>query len=273
MSAVPEGIVQTPVAVVLVAGQGTRLRPLTDDRPKALVQAGEETILGRAARLLTGAGVRRLVVATGYRADAIRAALEGSPLEVAYCHNPEFETTQNSVSLHRCAEAVGGQSFFKLDGDVLFHPAVLSRLAGACAPLAVAVDGRRAHGRRAGADGPGEEGLLGDEEMKVRVDGAGRITAFGKELPPAACAGESIGIERVDAAIAPALFEALARASAEGRVGLYYEAIYGELIAAGAEARSVDVTDLPWTEVDTLDDLRRARALVASGILDPAPPW
>ena len=255
----------TEVAVVLVAGQGTRLRPLTDDRPKALVQVGDETILGRAARLLAAAGVRRLVVATGYRADAIRAALEGSPLEVACCHNPEFATTQNSVSLRLCADAVGGQSFFKLDGDVLFHPAVLSRLETAGAPLAVAVDGRRAHGspRLHDAEGP-----LGAEEMKVLIEAGGRIAAFGKDLPPAACAGESIGIERVDAALAPALFEALARASAEGRVDLYYEALYGELITAGHEARLVDVTDLAWTEVDTLEDLARARALLASGQLD-----
>jgi choline kinase len=246
----------TELAVVLVAGQGTRLRPLTDDRPKALVQVGDETILGRAARLLAAAGVRRLIVATGYRADAIRAALARSPIEVTYCHNPDFAVTQNSVSLERCAAAVGARSFFKLDGDVLFHPAVLSRLAAAGAPLAVAVDGRAE---------------LGAEEMKVLADPGGRITAFGKELPPAESAGESIGIERVDAAIAPALFEALARASAAGRVDLYYEAIYGELIAAGIEARRVDVTDLPWTEVDTPEDLARGRALVASGRLDGPP--
>jgi choline kinase len=246
---------KTEAAVVLVAGQGTRLRPITEDRPKALVDVHGETILGRATRLLVEAGVQRLVVATGYRADAIHAALARCPIEVTYCHNQSFASTQNSVSLRLCAEALRGLSFFKLDGDVLFRPEVLSRLVAAGASLAVAVDRR---------DG------LGGEEMKVNVDPEGRITAFGKDLPPEESAGESIGIERIDAALAPALFDALARASAEGRVDLYYEALYDELIADGADARLVDVTDLPWTEVDTLEDLAHARSLIAAGKLDPA---
>jgi choline kinase len=198
--------------------------------------------------------VRRLVLATGYRADAIRAALSACPLEVTFCHSPEFASTQNSVSLHLCAGALRGRSFFKLDGDVLFRPEVLARLEAAAAPLVVAVDRRDD---------------LGAEEMKVTADSDGRITAFGKELPPEASAGESIGIERIDAAVSDALFDALARASAAGRVDLYYEAIYAELIATGIDARLVDVSDLPWTEVDTLDDLAHARALVAAGQLDP----
>ena len=63
-----------------------------------------------------------------------------------------------------------------------------------------------------------------------------------------------------------ALFDALARASAHGRVDVYYEALYGELITAGVEARLVDVTDLPWTEVDTLDDLAHARGLLITRV-------
>ena len=58
----------TDLAILLCAGGGTRLRPLTDDRPKALVDVGGETILHRATRLLLLAGVSEIVVATGYRA-------------------------------------------------------------------------------------------------------------------------------------------------------------------------------------------------------------
>ncbi|HYO98498.1 MAG TPA: sugar phosphate nucleotidyltransferase, partial [Polyangiaceae bacterium] len=58
-------------AVILVAGVGTRLRPLTADRPKALVQVGERTILLRAIELLIARGIREIVLATGYREDQI----------------------------------------------------------------------------------------------------------------------------------------------------------------------------------------------------------
>jgi hypothetical protein len=72
---------------------------------------------------------------------------------------------------------------------------------------------------------------------------------------------------RADAAIAPRFSGAGARG--QGRVGLLRAITASH--RGGAEARSVDVTDLPWTEVDTPEDLRRARALVASGTLESAP--
>lgn len=234
----------TRTAVLLVAGIGSRLRPLTDDRPKALVDVGGETILGRALRLLGEHGVERVVLATGYREDAVRAALAACPFEVVYCRNERFDSTQNALSLALCASAVDGRAFFKLDGDVVFHPDVLARLDACEADLAVAVDGTR----RTDA-----------EAMKFRLGEADRIVAFGKSIGLDAAAGESIGIERVSAGVSAALFAELARPES---AALYYEDVYSKLIAAGRlAARAVEVGDLPWTEVDDPADLARARAL------------
>jgi choline kinase len=233
----------TDLAVLLCAGASTRLRPLTYDRPKCLLDVGGETILARAVRSLLSSGVRDLVVATGYREEDVRAALADCPARVTFCHNADFANTQNAVSLFLCAPALENRSFFKLDGDVLFHRAVLERLARDGAPLSVAVERR--------AD-------LGGEEMKVVVEGSD-IRAFGKELDPRRCAGESIGIEKLDAAASGDLFGALGRAVRAGRTHLYYEDVYGELIREGMRAHAVDVGDLAWIEVDTAEDLARAR--------------
>jgi choline kinase len=203
-------------------------------------------------RLLLSAGVRELVIATGYRHEDVRAALAGCSAEVTFCHNADFASTQNAVSLHHCARAVAGRSFFKLDGDVLFSRAVLERLMADEAPLSVAVERRHD---------------LGEEEMKVVAEGD-EIRAFGKKLDPLRCAGESIGIEKLEGTAGGALFRALERVVAAGRTDLYYEDVYGELIAAGLSAHAVDVTDLPWIEVDTADDLARARRWADEGRLD-----
>src|SRR6478609_6434919 len=229
---------KTTTAVVLVAGIGSRLRPMTDDRPKALVELGGETILGRTVRLLASYGVRKIVLATGYREDAVRAAMDGAAVAVEYCRNPEFDRTQNSVSLALCRNAVGTDAFFKLDGDVVFQRQVLERLDASAAALAVAVDAGR---------------MLDAEAMKVTLSspGAATISAFGKGIALAQSAGESIGIERICSSASGPLFAALSAAIEGGETGLYYEDVYSRMIAARSlQAEAVAVADLPWTEVD-----------------------
>lgn len=206
-------------------------------------------MLARATEQLIAVGVEHLVFATGYREEAIREAVAALPVRTSFCRNDEYATTQNSVSLLRCAAAIGSESFFKLDGDVVFRQEVLERLLAADGAIVAAVD--------SGAE-------LADEEMKVYVDGD-RITHFGKGLDPAKSAGESIGIERVDSSVTARLFVALAKAEGEGRTSLYYEDVYQELIDEGVVARAADVTDLPWIEVDTREDLTRAVALFGEG--------
>ena len=241
---------KTTAAVILVAGIGSRLRPITDDRPKALVDLDGETILGRAVRLLAEYGVRKVVLATGYRDDAVMAAMRGAPLAVEYCKNPAFDRTQNSVSLALCRGSVGADAFFKLDGDVVFQRQVLERLDASTVEVAVAVDSGR---------------MLDAEAMKVRTSGP-RIEAFGKGIELSVSAGESIGIERIASAATAKLFDALDAQIARGQTDLYYEDVYSQLIARGElEAEAVAVRDLPWTEVDDFSDLERARELVRSG--------
>ena len=83
-------VTKTTTAVLLVAGVGSRLRPLTDDRPKALVPIAGKTIVDRAVETLCAFGVTRIVLATGYREDAIREAARNWDAEVSFCPNPRF---------------------------------------------------------------------------------------------------------------------------------------------------------------------------------------
>lgn len=236
----------TRAAVILAAGVGSRLRPLTDDKPKALVEVSGRTILGRAVDILVAYGIERLVIATGYREEAIRTALAGTGIEVVYRKNPHYETTQNSVSLALCRDVLSGSAFFKLDGDVLFEPGLLERVDAGSGMLAVAVDcGVR----------------LDQEAMKVRVARGGRIAAFGKGIPVEDAAGESIGIERISAAASTFIFDGLEESMRKDETGLYYEDVYSRLIDAGLVASLVDVSPQRWCEVDSAEDLARAERL------------
>lgn len=235
-------------AVILAAGLGSRLRPLTDDRPKCLMDLGGETILGRMVRLLGDAGVTSLVIATGYLPDALHRALAGCALPVRFVHCADYATTQNVVSLHRALSVIDAGDVVKLDGDVVFPVEVLTRLRAAMAGGgAVAVDDRE----------PPR-----DEAMKVRVE-HGVARAFGKGLAAHTCAGESIGVEWFDDAARAHVAAAIARAVSSGRTDVYYEDVYNDAVDAVA-MRCVSVGDLAWTEVDDVSDLARARSLVAT---------
>ncbi|MEI8258191.1 MAG: phosphocholine cytidylyltransferase family protein [Deltaproteobacteria bacterium] len=236
------------VGVILAAGVGSRLRPLTDDRPKCLLSVGDETIVHRMTRLLAAAGVTRLVVSTGYLEDALRGALASAPLPVSFVSNPDYASTQNMVSLTRALERVGDEeAFVKLDGDVLFQLDVMTRMLAGSGDARVAVDG---------------SGTLGAEEMKVRVHN-GRVVAFGKGLDPATADGESIGIEWFAPAAARKVREAMSAAMKAGRTGVYYEDVYNDVLGdLHMETRRVEPGE--WMEVDDVEDLALARQRFAA---------
>ena len=76
-------------ALIPAAGMATRLRPLTNDRPKCLLPIGERPLLGRALDALAGAGINEVVICTGYLAEQIRAYVTGNypRMSVTFIHN------------------------------------------------------------------------------------------------------------------------------------------------------------------------------------------
>ncbi len=223
---------------------GSRLRPLTDSRPKALVACGGRPLVAHALDHLRDGGVTDVVVVVGHGAEALTAYLgRRTDPRVRFVVNPDYATTNTLASVACAAPAVDGD-FFLLDGDVVFEPGVLGALGGA--GTSVAVD----------RDRP-----LDDDAVKVTVE-SNRIARIGKELPPGARGwAESIGFARIDRATGEQLFpmcQALLRAGARQA---YYEAAFQRLIDDGAILRPADVTGKKWVEIDDHADLRRAESL------------
>ncbi len=233
-------------AIILAAGTATRLRPLTDTIPKCLLRVGEKTILGHTIDNLQRAGEGEIILVTGYRAEQIREFLSVHypGLRVTYIHNPRYEETNNIYSLWLTRELVPGREVLLLDSDILFDWRILPLLAGSGTRSCLAVRHDRA---------------LGEEEIKVRADARGLITAIGKEVDPAGAVGESIGIERFTGPFAAGLFRVLDRMILqEKRTTVFYEAAFQEAIDGGAEIVPVDVGTYRCIEIDTAEDLSRA---------------
>ena len=236
-------------AVILAAGLGTRLAPLTNDRPKCLVPVLGRAILDRMIERLGQAGIRDVIVVTGYFADAVKAHLAGSQDALARravtVFNPRYKDWGNFFSVLVAKQAIGDDDFVLLDGDVLLAAEIVPRLVAAPGPAALAIDCVE----------------CGDEEMKAVLDATGKVVNLSKKVNPKTAVGESIGVARLDRPVVPAFFQELEKLIAAGRTDEFYEAAYVNMMKQGTVFNVVEVTGLPWTEIDDRADLARAEEL------------
>jgi choline kinase len=249
---------EAPVlGIVLAAGGGTRLRPLTDDLPKTLLPVTDDgrSILELAVANLREVDVTDIAVVTGHAAHAIEEiapTLEGRyGVELHLRDNDRYAEWNNAYSVWLVRD-VFAEGALLVNGDTV-HPADVERRlldARGQAPLLLAVD---------------DDKTLGDEEMKVHLEG-GRMTRITKQMDPATAQGEYIGVTLIEADVADDLADAL-QATYERDPGLYYEDGYQELADRGGEIHAVPIgVGVAWVEVDDHADLARARQVTAATV-------
>ena len=232
------------IGVILAAGMAKRLRPLTDERPKCLLEVGGRTLLERTVDALLAADITEMVVVTGYRAGMIRDFLtEHYPtMTIHFIHNADYEHNNNIFSLWMTRPYTDGRDFLMTDSDILMDPAIVARISRQ-ADTALAVN------RHA----------LGEEEIKVIVDEQQRVTELSKTCSISRAIGESVGVERITPEYSTALFRELEQMiEREGLIDIFYERAFERLIPQGHYFRAVDTTDLYSMELDTVDDYREA---------------
>lgn len=239
-------------AILLVAGVGARLRPLTDTKPKCLIEINGVPLLIRLLRQLREQGIAHVALATGYLESKIRACVAGhSNLpEVSFCPNPDFAETNNAASLLGALPAVAGRSFILCDGDIMV------RRSGWLKDLLA--DSR---GNILAMISPEE---MGAEEMKIELGPDSRVSALSKELDPANSAGESVGVQIIAASFYDDLRARLEAMSQEERANSYYEDIFADIMSDEHPFFAHQIPVSSWTEIDTIEDLEVARELYAS---------
>lgn len=237
-------------ALILAAGVASRLRPLTDETPKCLLDIGGKRILERMIDNLTGSGLTSFVIVTGYLDHLVRDFVDQRfpDIDVEFIHNPVYDSTNNIYSLWLARDAMRGHAMLLLDSDILFAPEIVDVLLAAPQDNCLAL----------------RRGQVGEEEIKVLLGPDARVQEISKTIAMGDAAGESIGIERFSASWVEAMYALLERMiTVEGRNGIFYEAAFEEMIERGHAVYAVDVSAWPCMELDTVDDVQHARTVLA----------
>ena len=236
-------------AIILSAGQGSRLGHLVDERPKCLIDFNGRSLLDRQLDTLEANGVSEAVVVTGFHDDRVEEVLarrSGGP-RVRTIYNPFYKVADNAGSLYMAREELAGDCLV-WNGDTLVSNRLMSRVvdnhrAGIC----VTID------RKVSYD---------EDDMKVVEDG-GRLKGIGKRLDLGIVNAESIGLLAFRTGGAERFRKAIERAlrTPEGTTIWYLRVIHH--LAQSSEVWTLDINAEEWGEVDFPADVEAALELTA----------
>ena len=236
------------IAVILAAGMARRLRPLTEHKPKCLLRIGTRSLLERSVDNLVAAGIREIVVVTGYLSQMITEFLVARypKLTFHFIDNTDYARTNNIYSLWLARPFVEGKDFILLDSDILYDGGIIEQVLGEEASILTV-----------------SRHPLGEEEMKVVVDENGSIVEISKSSDPAIAMGESVGIEKINADYSAALYRLLdTMMNKEGLVDVFYEQAFQRLIPKGFCFKVMDISNYFTIELDTVEDFENAKHLI-----------
>ena len=238
-------------AVILAAGMGDRLSPLTLETPKCLTEINGQPILLRALRALANQGFSEAVIVVGHLADKVRERVGSSHfgLDISYVDAPRYMTTNNICSMWDARDFCD-EDILLIEGDVVFDEIILAEILRQPGSVAAVVPFQRElSGTVVRRDQGGlvtEFVLAADQDQDFRFEGAFKTANI-----------YLLRAEMMRLHFLPRLGQNVER----GDVDDYYESVLGHMVAdeSLADLMAVDISAHRWAEVDDHDDLAATR--------------
>ncbi|HLA37419.1 MAG TPA: NTP transferase domain-containing protein, partial [Candidatus Brocadiales bacterium] len=229
-------------AIILAAGVGKRLMPITGQRPKCLIEIGGKTLLDRYLESLKESSITEVTFVLGHLREMILSRLKEAEntFKTHYVYNENY-TRGSITSLWEARERLQGNVLI-MDADVLFHPTLLKRLLESPKKSCFLLE---------------EDFTDTGEEMKLFVQGE-RVAAISKKnVLKTPLVGEGVGFLKLAGEHCPQLRNTLEDFIREGRLDAEYEEALDRLLPH-CEVGYEPVDGLPWIEIDFEEDIRRA---------------
>jgi choline kinase len=239
-------------AIILAAGVGARLKPLTEDLPKCLLKIGDTNTLHFTIDNLIYNGVEEFIIVTGYREELIKnyIASNFTKLKVKYVTNTNYESTNSAYGLYLAKNLIEDKDTYLLDADILFEGDILKKLNNSHIDNPAAVN---------------VTFVFDDEMVKVVCDMDNRIVKLGKNIDLDGVIGEATGIYRLSSYFMQNLFGILSKDMENPANRNEPHEVYLQKMADTNEKRNsmhaIDVSDCMCIEIDTEDDYEKAKKL------------
>ncbi|MDL1963836.1 MAG: phosphocholine cytidylyltransferase family protein [Deltaproteobacteria bacterium] len=236
-------------ALLLAAGIGSRLYPLTKNEPKCLTIVNGMSILERLIFNLNQQGFKRLIVVTGHLENHIRDFLgnQVGDITIDYIFSPLYKTTNNIYSLWMAREFIN-EPFLLLESDLVFDESLLNAM---LYPDKIAVAKMQ----------PWMDGtcVIINKSKQVKAFLAGNADSFGE------IKYKTVNIYSISLNSWHCIVKRLNKHISDGKVNDYYEIVFAEMIADGSLSfKIVSFGGKPWYEIDTIEDLAEAEKLFSS---------
>ncbi|MBT9439146.1 MAG: NTP transferase domain-containing protein [Desulfobacterales bacterium] len=241
-------------ALLLAAGIGSRLYPLTRNEPKCLTIVNAMSILERLISSLNQHGFKRLVVITGHLENHIRDFLgnQAGDIKIDYIFSPLYKTTNNVYSLWMAREIIN-EPFLLLESDLVFDELLLDDM---LYPDRIAVAKMQ----------PWMNGtcVTINQSQQVKAFLTDNADSFGE------IKYKTVNIYSISLTSWHRIVKKLDQHISDGKVNDYYETIFAEMIADGSLFfKIVSFDGKPWYEIDTIEDLAEAEKLFSSDNYTP----
>ncbi len=227
--------------LILAAGIGSRLLPLTRNTPKSLIDLGNGmTLLETQLDAIRRSGVTDLVILTGYRSEQIEAKIrhyQDFDFEIVY--NPFYDVSNNLVSAWMAMPHISGD-FILVNGDDVFHTEVLDRLLASEGEIVMVISRKESYD---------------EDDMKIETRGD-RVYQVSKQIEPGDANGESIGMIRFKGMGRNWFFDELDRMVRDkDNLDEYYLRALQNLMDSGRPVKFVTCAPSEWAELDFHPDL------------------
>jgi choline kinase len=243
-------------ALLLAAGTGSRLFPLTQKSPKCLTLVNEISILERLIKSLNQHGFKRLVVVTGHLEDCIRNFLEtrAGNIKIEYVFSPLYKTTNNIYSLWMAREIIN-EPFVLIESDLVFDPSLLTDM---LYPDRIAIARMK----------PWLNGST------VTINPSNTVEAFHSDAKNNSdkTRYKTVNIYSLSVSSWYRVIAKLNQYVLAGRVNDYYETVFRQMVTEKSLSfQAVFFDHKPWYEIDTIEDLASAEKLFPTRIRKTLP--